>query len=38
MDHTCTQKDLLETKFEHIVEALERIEMQTTKTNGRAAW
>jgi len=35
MDHKCTQKELIEAKFEHIVEALERIEVQTTKTNGR---
>jgi len=35
MEHNCTQKELLENKFEHIIEALERIEKQTIKTNGR---
>jgi tetrahydromethanopterin S-methyltransferase subunit G len=30
MDHKCTQKELIEKQFEHISEALERIEKQTT--------
>jgi hypothetical protein len=34
-EHKCTQKELIEKQFDHISEALERIEAQTIKTNGR---